>query len=116
MTAKMNPEAKEKIVAALRSGKYTKGEGHLYDGTCHCVWGVICDVSGISGWKHNGVTFEYDGSGGFPPSSVREWAGFDSSANSIVEIDGEISSIMNHNDAGSHVTFAQLADAIEEQL
>lgn len=115
MSSKMNPEAKEKVVAALRSGNYTQGTGQMFDGTCHCVWGVICDVSGVSNWAIGGTwnSLRYADQAIFPPTVVTNWAGIDTDTR--VTVEGVTMDLMSHND-GYNTTFAQLADAIEEQL
>jgi hypothetical protein len=122
--AKMNPEAKTKVVEALRSGKYKQGAGYLRRGDCFCVWGVICDVSEIGAWVPDlGELYRYeDGIDQSdrrwqrwfgPAHSVKNWVGLDD-YDSHVEINGIVDTLMDHSDYG--VAFAELADAIEEQL
>lgn len=116
MTKKMNPEAKAKIVAALRSGEYKQGTGKLRDtdGSCHCVWGVICAVSGLGQWDAENI-FQCDGDQGYaiPPQTVQNWTGSDESQE--VTINGRTQSLIAHNDEGT-ATFEEMATAIEEQL
>lgn len=112
MNIKANQEA---VVAALRSGKYRQGNGALNEKGCHCVWGVICDVSGQAEWIESAGTtgaFRYGANGDicFPPLSVKEWAGM----SNPVWINGHFTDLMSHNDTGA--TFDQLADAIESQI
>lgn len=51
----MKPELKEKLLAALRSGKYRKGKGRLHtvtqDGEEFCCLGVLCDISPGVTWR-----------------------------------------------------------------
>lgn len=114
MNIKANQAA---IVAALRSGKYTQGNGALNEKGCHCVWGVICDVSGQDEWVESAGTpgaYKY-GMGGdicFPGQNVKNWAGM--SAFTTVRISGHVTDLMSHNDTGA--SFEQLADAIESQI
>lgn len=112
--SKMYPEAKEKIVAALRSGKYKQGRGQLRKGDCYCVWGVICDVSGLGEWDDPFLNkiYEYNGYEAIAPISVRDWV-FPKGSSKIM-LHNHSKSLMYHNDNGA--TFEQLADAIEEQL
>lgn len=118
---KMNPDAKAKIVAALRSGEYQQTRDYMKneDG-CMCVWGVICDVSGLHQWEPQitlggANVFGYGGDWAFPPLDVAKWAGNAKHAEDLkVELDGKTHTLMWHNDAGA--TFAQLADTIEQQL
>lgn len=114
---KMNPEAKAKIVEALRSGDYKQGQGALNEKGCHCVWGVICDVSGTDEWvvaNPEQGTMRY-GVGGdicFPELKVREWVGLDKDPSVLIR--NVRTDLMSQNDNGA--TFAELADAIEQQL
>lgn len=119
MTTKMNPEAKAKIVAALRSGKYKQGTSALHTYDCFCIWGVICDVSGVTEWSEPDTIGDryYLGNDIRPPEAVLEWAGLPLQGDPFtqVTIQNEHDTLMGHNDSGT-VTFDQLADAIEEQL
>lgn len=40
----MSNKPKELVLEALRSGRYEEGYGHLREGDCYCVLGVIFDV------------------------------------------------------------------------
>jgi hypothetical protein len=113
-TQKMNPEAKAKVIEALRSGNYTQGQSVLRDASnCFCVWGVICDVSEVSQWRRRrSGNFEYGDFAMGPSTEVLGWTG--AVFGEKVEINGVLDNLMNHNDNGA--TFAQLADAIEAQL
>jgi len=47
----MNKEVKQKWIEALRSGKYSQGEGVLRDHADRfCCLGVLCDVMNPAGW------------------------------------------------------------------
>jgi hypothetical protein len=55
----MNAEVVDKLVSALRSGKYTQVRGYLKRQhesdrrrNCHCVAGVLCEVLGVK-WERN---------------------------------------------------------------
>lgn len=41
---KMDPGWKAKWVAALRSGRYAQGKGHLRRGSRYCCLGVLCEI------------------------------------------------------------------------
>lgn len=111
----MNQEIKSKWVAALRSGEYVQGKGRLRDTSrqevCHCVLGVLVDLyvkehdsSWVGSCKSN---YEL-------PAQVRDWADVEPIAKNEVKINGDVRSLIFHNDGGA--TFLELADAIESQL
>lgn len=112
----MNPEAKVKVLEALRSGKYTQVAGLLHPSEgCFCAWGVICNVSGVGKWEYYQGEFLMLGCVATPPISVQKWSGINWLDNEDhITIDGVTVSISDHNDQGK--TFLQIADAIEEQL
>lgn len=117
---KINPEAKTKIVEALRSGNYTQGIGQLRTNqNCFCVWGVICDVSGKGKWETDSrgdglYVGEARTSSCSPPQEVEAWVGTTDEGAVKVTIDDLTADLMTHNDQGH--TFEELANAIEEQL
>ena len=62
----MTKRLKARWIAALRSGKYTQGQGHLRQkddslgsktGLSYCCLGVLCEVAKV----------KYNGDDGFPP-------------------------------------------------
>ena len=116
----MNADIKAKWVAALRSGKYAQGQFKLRDlSNRFCCLGVLCDINNSKRWKKEEHIYNFDGVGLMPDRAVCEWAGFSSAIDGsreipCVTIDGYLDTLTNHNDAGK--TFAQIADAIEEQL
>ncbi len=115
-----NKEFKAKVVEALRSGKYKQRRGYMNRDNCFCVWGVICDVSGLHTWQLRSSTdgvagvMEYGGHSFGAPEDVAELVGFKPETEAL-EIDGVESTLMGHNDE-EDATFEQLATAIEEQL
>ena len=115
MNQKMNPEAKAKIVDALRSGNYKQGKTYLRTSDdCFCVWGVISDVSGASAWAWDkDKDAHYDFGYCVPAKSVQDWVGMDWS-DAAVTIDGIAVTLSVHNDRGA--SFEKIADAIEQQL
>lgn len=110
-----------KLVEALRSGKYKQGRKQLRDKDRFCFWGVACDLSGLGNWEDRqysdgGKRYVIDstlyGSFALPPVEVKDWVGFNDIR--AVIIDGSFASLFDHNDNGK--SFAQLADAIEQQI
>ena len=61
----MNPELKQKWVAALRSGDYEQARGALGDGTGYCCLGVLCDID-------PSVKIGKDGYAVFPGGSISD--------------------------------------------
>lgn len=84
---KMNPQVKEKWIAALRSGKYEQGSEKLRSSQGYCCLGVLCDLYSQEqnvDWEFRGLdenthqTTDYwyfEGESEFLPQSVKEWAG-----------------------------------------
>lgn len=57
----MNPDIKERWVAALRSGRYRQCEGTLRtDDNAFCAIGVLCDVVAPDAWENEGHSWYYD--------------------------------------------------------
>lgn len=115
--------------AALRSGEYEQGHGHLCnvigDYNYHCCLGVLCELA----VKHNiipeGVvnscshTKSFEGSSASLPTKVREWAGiFDElgSFDNPIErptVSCTVNALSGLNDSG--VSFSEIADIIESR-
>lgn len=124
----MNPEVKQKWVAALRSGKYEQGQGHLINNTKDeddddknprfCCLGVLCDIYGkehglkwepIKGFNEFRIGGLNSHINGYIPMEVSEWSGLDP----MGELpDGK--HLASLNDSGTK--FDKIADIIEEQL
>jgi hypothetical protein len=144
---KLKPSVKKKWVAALRSGDYRQGQGTLAardrwsfrgKGDKFCCLGVLCDIAPdrLGSWEagpqgkaeldewYGNINVEFVPAGSecgrddSPPSSVREWAGLDDKAETI---------LMSMNDGGSlyegdqrldfkRKSFRKIADWIEENL
>jgi hypothetical protein len=128
----MNADIKAKWVAALRSGEYQQGRGRLKTGDAFCCLGVLCDCYGKehpdSQWIDNSLK---EGSFAFragnhhpnaygPPFEVLEWAGLPSSDIRVRVSDVARTVGVDELNDGTHgiepFSFAQIADAIEEQL
>jgi hypothetical protein len=107
----MNPQVKTDWVAALRSTRYTQGEGILksYDGD-FCALGVLCDLHAHTSdepWVHCGNAFTYLGEALICPENVQSWAQLDSA---------QCSQISTLNDKSPTAGFAHIADYIETYL
>lgn len=102
-------EFAEKWIAALRSGEYKQGEGSLFDGDSYCCLGVGCVVSGMRP-KTIEMGSIIQRKYRKPPKEIRG----DSEENRLVAhlID------MNdgNNSDGTHYTFPQIADWIEQNV
>lgn len=118
----MNKKIKAEWVAALRSGEYKQGRGHLRDVEDNfCCLGVLCNLHAQHhpdiAKTHFNKSF-YMNEGTTLPLAVLQWAGLDSS-DPIV--DGHFLSTWNDglNTSLRHVdplNFEQIADLIEKNL
>jgi hypothetical protein len=110
------PERKAELVAALRSGDYKQGKTYLKKGDEFCCLGVACDLyakKGYGNWIGNNVGFFLARSGSLP-DDVQKYYGFTQGLGDDVTIRGTVNPLAFHND--SEVPFAEIADAIEQQL
>jgi len=123
----LNPEVKEKWVAALRSGEYSQGEGVLKDvpegdsTPKYCCLGVLCEIAVQEGvikkvplMNHNAGKSRV---GVYLPRKVAKWAGLKdiSDGRKMGDVDGtEQGRLATMNDTGN--TFGAIADTIEEDL
>lgn len=110
---KMNPEVKERWVAALRSGKYRQTRGTLNEGdVSFCCLGVLCDTEGL-GWEisnpYNKVRVIKDfpkSYGGMLPGVLLDRFGFTGRAQEL---------LIEKNDVRQD-NFESIANWIEENL
>jgi hypothetical protein len=126
----MNPEVKQKWIAALRSGKYEQSSERLRSVSGYCCLGVLCDLYAQehnTQWEFRGneetnlqpQDYWYFGDESeYLPESVMDWAGL-KVPNPSVRIDDEDNcyyedQIANVNDSG--YTFNDLSKLIQEQL
>jgi hypothetical protein len=91
-------ENRERLVAALRSGRYRQTRYELRDDDGFCVAGVMCDLYDPNGWKRGRVFFVF----ARRPAEVSDAFGFTFA---------QRAALMHRNDRGA--TFAELADVIE---
>lgn len=104
----MNPEVKASWIAALRSGEYQQGKGHLRDGSAFCCLGVLCDPAakaGVGNWYGN----TFDNCQKVLPENVMKWSGLTTS-NGVISGD----TLANLNDGG--MSFTDIADVIEAEF
>ena len=136
---KMNPEFKALWVEALRSGKYKQGKGKLrqgdeHDGFSYCCLGVVTDLVRPNDWVRSKENSKFGIlNDAFTPSSVFDPPGiefFDLPADVAATIgfdktalfDGEwtVEAHLQLKNDGlrptRHLTFAEIADWIEEHL
>lgn len=110
----MNPEIKQKWVAALRSGEYQQGKHRLHSiGGKFCCQGVLTDLRVKAEGLAWGRERALDGRRICWSDDTVAWAGI-SDPDVEVEINGTVAPLWEHNDTGR--TFAEIANAIEEQL
>ncbi len=116
----MNPEVKEKWIAALRSGEYKQGKNLLRFEGEFCCLGVLCDLHAKetrNKWDiAGGVREEYLGMNGYPPPEVVKWAGLDTNNPRVKVFREELveRDLAYLNDVG--YSFYQISDLIEVQL
>lgn len=117
----LTPEQREnvaKLVAALRSGKFEQAHNQLRAGDRFCCLGVACEIyrRETSGGQWSGSYFHSENSSGHwldLPAAVANWLGGCNSGFDVT-IGGTEDSLANHNDHGR--TFAEIADALEQQV
>ena len=109
----MNKALKKKWLAALRSGRYRKGELSLRAASEHgghskyCCLGVLCEVSGAT-WNRGSGTYEYKG--------YEEWSVLPMNLMKYSDISkSEEEFLVKMNDIDGK-SFRQIADWIEENL
>ena len=121
----MDKKIKKKWVAALRSGKYRRGTGHLcaYDKTSkknkYCCLGVLCDIhakaTGNEFVKDSSRIREYLDESDFLPLEVQEWANLKANGGSLKKKVKGHTNLVSLNDSGD-ANFKEIADAIEKYL
>lgn len=103
----MDNDIKNKWVAALRSGKYRQGRGHLRNNNDeYCCLGVLCDVVDTTRWESGYTCYEYEECSGQLPSEMVKYLDIS---------DVNQSSLINMNDIKKS-TFEEIADWIEKNV
>ena len=116
----MKKEYRDRWVAALRSGDYIQGQGSLKNGDKFCCLGVLCDILAKEldvDWEAPGRGFHrelFDGYTYLLPDIIKEEVDLEG-LDPVITIKDEKEFISQFNDERG-ITFAELADAIEEQL
>lgn len=128
----MNKDVKKMWVDALRSGTYLQGKNYLHrtDGSFCCL-GVLCDLysrhAAPVGWvmtdDGDHYMFGHTQVETYIPQVVADWADLSINSNEVVEVwyDGAKRELVVLNDGDERsgimsISFAEIADAIEEQL
>lgn len=116
----MNPEVKEKWVAALRSDEYDQGKNLLRFEGKFCCLGVLCDLHA----KETGTEWDivedvretYLEMNGYLPPEVVRWAELDTNNPRVKVVREELveKDLAYLNDVG--YSFYQISDLIEVQL
>jgi hypothetical protein len=108
----MNPEVKQKWVAALRSGNYEQGKNYLktFNGKFCCL-GVLCDILPDPGWHE---VEEDDGQLGFKTGRLELAVLSDARKAEVGLSDVQTSLLMHMNDTGED--FNTIANHIEANL
>jgi hypothetical protein len=125
-----NPERKQLLIDALRSGEYKQARRQLRNGDSFCCLGVACDLylkhagDVHAKWADDEAFISSIGiSSGSLPTAVCRWYGFaDYNPNIPRQLVGKYDdgsdkyaiSLAEANDEG--MTFAQIADIIEKEL
>ena len=109
----MLPEFKAKLLEALKSGKYVKGNGALRNvGDCpgHCVLGVICDLLAPDGWREPNISYDSQFvMGNFKTYSVLP----DNLRQEINMTEEEAERLMEVNDDSAPGDWAPILEALE---
>lgn len=122
-----NPATMRLWIAALRSGKYQQGIGHLAtidneNPQLHryCCLGVACEVAIDNGVEVpravavtvDGALIHYSGHGVSLPDAVREWLGLPEYGPVVITDGGHLMDVVTANDSAGW-DFHRIADALE---
>lgn len=127
----MDPTVKTEWLAALRSGDYKQGRRALNKDGEFCCLGVLCDLAVKAGktvaekFDEDEADYTYYGqyrSTSFLPQEVAGWAKISHRGHLPTPVDapgrypedGQARTLAEANDRG--MTFAEIADIIEEQF
>lgn len=103
----IDPEFKQKWIAALLSGDYEQTTGCLRNENGFCCLGVACDVEDSSGWNlmKDREVYYYDGCFSTPPYVVSDKIGIEYS---------EINQLVDMNESG--YSFVEISEWIQTNL
>jgi hypothetical protein len=120
----MNPEIKEKWIAALESGEYKHTKKRLKKSDeggniiGYCCLGVLSDLyikeTGKANWNGDNklICSDGNGSGSILPGAIQEWAGVDSHGN----YNDDKESLTRLNDADTTEDFTPVIAVIKEHF
>lgn len=124
---RLKPSVKRMWVEALRSGKYKKGKGTLYEPPAplsrakpsYCVLGVLVDVYRQKHPKY-GIE-ELAAYRSYPPPEVIDWAFTKKASHSFLcdftqKDNSTVPMTLDELNDDTNLTFAKIADIIEEQF
>lgn len=122
----MKKEVADLWVKALRSGQYRQTKSVLDDGNGYCCLGVLCRISGIAKTAEDDADGEMNrvyGESLGEQLAVKEWAGMHDDVGEFTPDDFGESRVLGFKDLASMndgrngqkpMTFAQIADVIEQ--
>lgn len=114
----MSQENRNKLAAALRSGKYKQGKLTLRNKKDEfCCLGVACDISGLGEWTSQFDCWFYevsetDKENAILPRAVMKWLGFNYKRGNHRQ-GSNPTSLVEMNDHGA--TFDQIAAILEDE-
>ena len=117
----MKKKIKELLITALQSGKYTQIRGQLRTEKGFSVLGILCDIYDPKGWVkdceegmklYQKEGWYHNGHIGILPPHVQEWSGLGIQGESW-GMDLEHKRILNLGWMNGHMTFKELAEAIQ---
>ena len=115
----MNPEIKERWIAALESGDYPKTKGVLKDEEGYCCLGVLCEIAIQDGVikkiPPNNRQNYMSKVGAFLPRKVAKWAGIKDVSHPKSDPDSsEQGKLAAHNDLSED--FSTVIQVIKDEL
>lgn len=116
----MNPEIKAQWVAALRSGEYVQGRKSLRSlDDEFCCLGVLCALHALDGGPQAEAfskEYNYGGAIAFPNADTFTWAGLDHANTEQNEACWTLAIMNDGIGSGGGLSFAKIADYIEENF
>lgn len=106
----MNPDYKQKWIAALRSGQYRQAQERLRKDGAFCCLGVLCDIT------KDAVRGDWDDDDGFNIDGIYEWQTLPDQVSELVALDDDKHDALTHMNDVDGKSFAEIADYIEANL
>lgn len=108
-------ENRKKWIAALRSGKYEKGQGYLKRGDKYCCLGVLVEILGGEFIKDkDSEIFSIEQNAVFLPYKYRKMVGLNTIDGSFIDEYDCDCTLASLNDS-TDITFSEIADLIERE-